>query len=46
MAAVARAAGDMTAQATIRATRALAQRKTPEKIDIAGLIADLEALLA
>tara|TARA_R110002051_G_scaffold52574_2_gene99774 strand:- start:5837 stop:6826 length:990 start_codon:yes stop_codon:yes gene_type:complete len=46
MDAVARAAGDMTAQATIRADRALAQRKAPEKIDIAGLIAELEALLA
>ncbi len=43
---VAQAAGDLTPAAQTRAARALAQRKTPEKVDIAGLNAELEALLA
>lgn len=46
MDAVVAASGAMTPQAMIRAERALAQRKTPEKIDIAGLVSELEALLA
>lgn len=46
MEAVVEAAGDMTPEAVIRADRALAQRKTPEKIDIAGLVSELEALMA
>lgn len=45
MALVASAAGEMTPTAVIRADRALAQRKTPENIDILALIAELEALL-
>ena len=40
------AAGDMTDAACLRADRALAQRQTPDDIDIAGLNAELEALLA
>lgn len=46
MVGVAAAAGDLTPAAVIRADRALAQRKTPEKIDIAALVGELEALLA
>ncbi|KQI72649.1 beta-hexosaminidase [Loktanella sp. 5RATIMAR09] len=38
---VAQASGDMTPAAITRANRALAQRKTPAKIDIAGLEAEL-----
>ena len=40
------AAGAMTPQAVIRGTRALAQRKTPQIIDIEALIAELDALIA
>lgn len=43
---VATAAGQMTPKSVMRADRALAQRKTPENIDILALIAELEALLA
>ena len=46
MAAVAAAAGDMGAAAQTRANRALAQRKSPENIDIPALEAEFEALLA
>lgn len=46
MMAVVAAAGDMTPNAVLRADRALAQRKTPEKIDIAGLVEELEAQFA
>ncbi|PUB19212.1 glycoside hydrolase family 3 N-terminal domain-containing protein [Yoonia sediminilitoris] len=45
MEAVADAAGDLTDAAITRANRALAQRKTPEHIDIPALEAELEALL-
>lgn len=41
MEAVAKAAGDMTAQAMTRANRALAMRKPPAKIDISSLEAEL-----
>ncbi|WP_342071771.1 beta-N-acetylhexosaminidase [Yoonia algicola] len=41
MKAVAQASSDMTPAAITRANRALAQRKTPAKIDIAGLEAEL-----
>ena len=44
-AAVAEAAGEMSAQAQTRAERALAMRKTPDDIDISALDAQLEALL-
>lgn len=40
------AAGDMAPEAVIRADRALAQRNTPEKIDICALVEELETLLA
>lgn len=43
---VAKAAGEMTPAAMSRANRALAQRKTPDMIDIPALEAELEALLA
>lgn len=46
MEAVVAAAGEMSPEAVIRADRALAQRKTPEKIDIADLVSELEALMA
>lgn len=46
MQAVTNAAGIMTDPATVRADVALAQRKTPDDIDIAALSAELEALLA
>jgi len=46
MEAVVKAAGEMRPEAIIRADRALAQRKTPEKIDIRALVEELEALLA
>lgn len=46
MEAVVMAAGKMTSQAVIRAERALAQRKTPQTIDINALIAELDALIA
>ena len=46
MQAVTNAAGIMTDLATVRADVALAQRKTPDDIDIAALSAELEALLA
>ncbi len=42
---VAQAAGDMTPAAITRANRALAQRKTPDDIDIPALEAEFEALL-
>lgn len=42
---VAAASGGMTAQATVRANRALAQRKTPTNIDISSLEAELGHLL-
>ncbi len=42
---VAAASGEMTTQATIRANRALAQRKTPANIDIPSLEAELGRLL-
>ncbi|MDX8352143.1 beta-N-acetylhexosaminidase [Cognatiyoonia sp. IB215182] len=45
MQAVAEAAGEMTAQAKTRANRALAQRKTPDDIDIPMLEAEFAALL-
>lgn len=40
------AAGSMTPAAITRANRALAQRKTPETIDIAALEAELDTLIA
>lgn len=43
--AVVEAAGEMTAQAQIRAERALDMRKTPDDVDIPGLERELEALL-
>jgi beta-N-acetylhexosaminidase len=43
---VAKAAGPMTPKAQARADRALAMRKAPEKIDIAALGAEFEALMA
>ncbi|MFG5382550.1 glycoside hydrolase family 3 N-terminal domain-containing protein [Yoonia sp. R2-816] len=46
MAAVADVAGEMTPAAQTRANRALAQRKSPENIDIPALEAEFEALLA
>ncbi|WP_019953784.1 glycoside hydrolase family 3 N-terminal domain-containing protein [Yoonia vestfoldensis] len=46
MADVAKAAGALSPQAIIRADRALALRKPPEKIDIAALEAEFEALMA
>lgn len=46
MMAVAAAVGDMTSAATTRADRALAQRDTPDQIDISALTEELEALLA
>jgi beta-N-acetylhexosaminidase len=46
MQAVTDAAGTMTDCAVARTHAALAQRKTPDDIDIAALSAELEALLA
>ena len=46
MQAVMHAAGIMVDPATVRADAALAQRKTPDDIDIAALSAELEVLLA
>jgi beta-N-acetylhexosaminidase len=46
MISIAETAGRMTDLATIRANRALSERKTPEKIDIRSLEAEFEALLA
>ena len=43
--AVAEAAGQMTAQAEARAARALAQRRTPDEVDIHALEREFEALL-
>ena len=43
--AVAEAAGQMTAQAEARAARALAQRRTPDDVDIPALEREFEALL-
>jgi beta-N-acetylhexosaminidase len=45
MQAVAAAAGTMRADTLIRAEAALAARRTPEEVDIAGLEADLAAIL-
>ncbi len=45
MVAVAAAAGEMTEPAQTRANLALAQRKSPENVDIQGLEAELAALL-
>ena len=46
MQAVASASGDMTPAATIRANRALVQRKTPDPIDIQALEAEFDTLMA
>ncbi|MEL6684911.1 MAG: glycoside hydrolase family 3 N-terminal domain-containing protein [Pseudomonadota bacterium] len=46
MQAVAKASGDMTSAAIIRANRALAMRKTPANIDIPALEAELAALIS
>lgn len=45
MQAVAQAAGDMTAAAQTRANRVLDARKPPQNVDIAGLEAELAALI-
>ena len=46
MQAVATASGDMTPAAITRANRALAQRKTPDPIDIQALEAEFDTLMA
>ena len=46
MQAVATASGDMTPAASTRANRALAQRKTPDPIDIQALEAEFDTLMA
>lgn len=46
MQAVATASGDMTPAAITRANRALAQRKTPDPIDIPALEAEFDTLMA
>jgi len=46
MEAVAKASGLMSKQAKARAEAALAQRQTPEPIDISALTSELDALLA